>query len=62
MNELLKVLLSAKGQVINRNLLLAVLLYVAWQVTELRARVAVIESRLQITTAAVTRTPAPRPE
>ncbi len=44
MNELFKLILSEKGRDSNRALLLALTLYVAWQVTQIDKRVAVLET------------------
>jgi uncharacterized protein YkwD len=48
MNELLKVFLAKtdKGRDVNRSAVLALLAFVAWQVTDLRERVVRIETRL----------------
>lgn len=48
MNDLLKSLLSQKGTNSYRTIVLVVCLYVAWKVTELERRVAVLETRLSV--------------
>jgi hypothetical protein len=61
MERLLKSLLSHKGQNSYRSVLLALCLYVAWKVTDLDRRVAVIEARLNVPRLAASDPAAPSP-
>lgn len=60
MELLLKKMLSEKGRDVNRSLIFVIVLYTAFQITELDRRVAVIEARMPVPRVATVATNAPR--